>query len=55
METDRTRHATFMVARPAHHAMAATLAAGATTEEAIGAEHATIRAIQGEGTTPMRD
>ena len=39
----------------AQHVMAATLAARATTDEAIATRQVTSRAISGEGATPMRD
>ena len=54
-EANTLGHEADMAAHLAQHAMAATLAARATTEEAIATRHAEVGEIQDEGTTHMRD
>jgi hypothetical protein len=55
-KSNRTTHEASMVAHLSQHAMATTLAAGATTEEEIAVGHAASGVILGEGgSAPMQD
>ena len=55
-QNDRAAHELAMVAHFAQRAMAAALAAGATTEEAISTRQAASKAVTGAcGLAPMHD